>query len=204
MDRKSELENEISNIWEIFINANECFHYSFYLHKPDTQDEFDYLNKSNDLQYIRHVMWRMAIIELSKLFSGSKTRDRYNIQHLIGKLKKDGNFGNIGISDETLNKWETEIEKNKEIINSILILRDKIYAHTDSDKTKYLNTDLSFKQIEFLLKIVEVIIRDIHSSVFDAYADVETVVFDRKRFNIVKVLAEEEKNRIQRLLDEFS
>jgi len=204
MDRKSELENEISNIWEIFINANECFHYSFYLHKPDTQDEFDYLNKSNDLQYIRHVMWRMTIIELSKLFSGSKTRDRYNIQHLIGKLKKDGNFGNIGISDETLNKWETEIEKNKEIIDYILILRDKIYAHTDSDKTKYLNIDLSFKQIEFLLKIVEVIIRDIHSSVFDAYADVETVVFDRKRFNIVKILAEAEKNRIQRLLDEFS
>ena len=204
MDRKSELKNEISNIWEIFINANECFHYSFYLHKPDTQDEFDYLNKSNDLQYIRHVMWRMSIIELSKLFSGSKTRDRYNIQHLIGKLRKDGNFGNIGISDETLNKWETEIEKNKEIINSILILRDKIYAHTDSDKTKYLNTDLSFKQIEFLLKIVEVIIRDIHSSVFDAYADVETVVFDRERFNIVKILAKAEKNRIQRLLDEFS
>jgi hypothetical protein len=203
MDRKSELKNEISNIWEIFINANECFHYSFYLHKPDTQEEFDYLNSSNDLKYIRHIMWRMSIIELSKLFSGPKTRDRFNIQHLISKLKKDGNLGNIGISDETLNNWEAEIKKNQKSVNSILTLRDKIYAHTDSHKTEYLSTTLSFEDIGYLLKIVEVIIQDIHSSVFETYADVETIVFNRKRFNIVKILAEERKVKIEILENEY-
>ena len=200
MGRKSELESEISNIWKIFINANECFHYSFYLHNPNTQEEFDYLINSIDLQYIGHAMWRMTIIELSKLFSGSKTRrDRYNIQHLICKLKNDGIFRNIGFSNETIKKWETKIERNQETINSILILRDKIYAHTDSEVEKFLDIDLPFKQIQFLLEIVKEIIQDVHFSVFNSEAIVETVVFNKERFGIIKVLAEAEKNRIQRL-----
>lgn len=199
MDRENDLKIEIKNIWDIFINANECFHYSNYLHNPETQDELDYLNDSRDLQYIKHIMWRMSIIELSKLFSGPKSQDRFNIQHLIDKLKKNGNFGNIGISDDVLTRWEDEIDKNRETIKTILNLRNKVYAHTDSDKTKYISIDLSYKEIELLLNIVEEIIRKIYSSVFETFADVEPVVFDKKRFSIIKTLAKEKKKRFDDL-----
>lgn len=197
MGKKSDLESEISNIWKIFINANECFQYSFYLHNPETQEEFDYLINSNDLQYIGHAMWRLTIIELSKLFSGPKSQDRYNIQYLICKLKKDGIFGNIGFSEETIKNWETKIERNQETIKSILKLRNKIYAHTDSEVEKFLNIELPFKQIESLLEIVKGIIQDVFFLVFNTEAIVETVGFDKERFDIIRVLAEAEKNRIQ-------
>jgi len=190
MTRENDLKIEIKNVWDIFINANECFHYSNYLHNPETQDELDYLNSSRDLQYIRHIMFRMLIIELSKLFSDKKG-DRFNIQHLINKLNKNGNFGNMGISDDVLKRWDAEIDNNRETIETILTLRDKVYAHTDSDKKKYISIDLSFNEIEPLLNIVEEIIRRIYSSVFNTFADVETVVFDKKRLSIIKILAEE-------------
>ncbi len=199
MKRESDLENEIKNIWDIFINANECFHYSSYLYNPETPDELDYLNSSRDLQYIRHIMFRMSIIELSKLFSGSKKRDRFNLQCLIKKLRKNENFGNMGISDEVLNRWDAEIENNSPAIKTILILRDKVYAHTDSDVETCKSIDLTFMEIKPLLNIVEEIIRSIYTTVFNTFADVETVMFDKKRFSIIKILAKEKKKK----LDDF-
>jgi hypothetical protein len=199
MKKENELEIEIKNVWDIFTNANECFHYSNYLHNPETQDELDYLNSSRDLQYIRHIMFRMSIIELSKLFSGSKDRDRFNIRCLIKKLKKNEYFGKMGITDDELNRWDAEIDKNGKAIDNILKLRDKVYAHTDSDAETYKSIDLSFKEIEPLLNIVEEIIRKIYSSVFNTFADVEPVVFDKKRFSVIKILAGEKKKRLNDL-----
>ena len=88
MDKKVEIKNDIWNIWQILITAKDSFQYSFYLHKPDTEEEQDYLNHSPDFIFIRHILWRMCIIELSKLFSNSKDRDRFNIFHFIKKLNK--------------------------------------------------------------------------------------------------------------------
>jgi len=44
----------------------------------------------------------------------------------------------------------------------------------------------------------EEIIKEIYSVVFDSYAEITTVYFKRNRFNMIKVLAEEKKNRLNR------
>lgn len=201
MGRREDLNNEINNIWNIYINANECFLYSNYLNNAETQLEFDYINSSRDFIYIGQIMWQTSIIELSKLFSDSKS-DRFRILNLISKLKRNGYLGNMGITDEVLNQWETKIDENKELINSILTLRNKVYAHTDSKIKTYKNTNLSFDKIELLLNLVKEIIIKIYSAAFNTFADIEPVIFNKKRFSIIiQTLAEEKEKELKKIYE---
>lgn len=198
--KQQELKNEIWRIWEIEIVAKECFQYSFYLHKPETKEEAEYLHNQRDFGFIRHILWRMTIIELSKLFSNSPKRDRFNVFHFISKLKKAGHFGDMGISEVKIAKWEADLKLNQKHIDNILTLRDKIYAHTDPKKEDYKAIDLSFQDVEILIKVVVDIIKEIYLVVFDAGTIMETPNFDRGNFKIIKVLAEERRKRMEELL----
>lgn len=203
MTKKEEIKDEIWEIWQILLLAKECYSYSFYLHKPDTREELQYLNHSRDFQFIRHVMWKMAVIELSKLFKNSAKSDRYNIVHFINKLKRNGYFGKLGISESKIDEWEKLINKNDETISKILNLRDKVYSHTDTNKEKHSKTDLSFEKTEKLLKIIEAVIQEIYDTVFDSHALMETVFFERKNFKIIEILAEESDKITRNLLEEY-
>ncbi len=86
-DIKIKLRNKIERIAKILIVAKESFLYSSYLHYPETKEESDYLNNSSHFKFIRHSLWRQSIIELSKLFSGPKSRDRFNINNFLVQLK---------------------------------------------------------------------------------------------------------------------
>jgi hypothetical protein len=79
-------------------------------------------------------------------------------------------------------------------------LRDKIYAHTDPKKDDYKAIDLSFQDVEVLIKIVEDIIKEIYLVVFDAGTDMSTPTFDRSRFDMIKILAAEKRKRIEEIL----
>lgn len=203
MIRKEEIKEEIWQIWQILLIAKECHSYSFYLHKPDTKEELDYLQHSRDFHFIRHIMWRMNVIELSKLFRDSPENDRFNIFHFIRKLKKGGHFGKLGISENKIAEWESKISDNTQTILEILILRDKLYSHTAPNKEKYSKSDVTFEKTEELIKIVESVIQEIYSSVFDSHASISTISFDRKRFKIIEILAEERNKITRALLEEF-
>lgn len=201
MTRDEDIKNEIWRIWEILILAKESFHYSFYLHKPETKKELNYINKSRDLDFIRHILWRTTVIELSKLFSESDKRDRFNINHFIRKIKKGGHFGDMGVSDDIINKWEQEILSKKATIDILLKFRDKVYAHTDPDKDRHSKHDITFQQTELLIDFVESIIREIYRTIFQSDIVTETVIFDRKRFDLVKILADEHERKINEMFN---
>ena len=198
--KEKEFREEIWRIWEILIVAKECFQYSYYLHFPDTKEEAEYLSYSQDFGFISHILWRMTIIELSKLFSSSSKRDRFNLQHFISKLKISGYFSNIGISEVTLDKWDKDFIAKAVSINNLLTLRDKIYAHTDSKKEDYTKVDLTFKDVQSLINLVEDIVQEIYLVVFDAGTDMSTPIFDRINFNIIRILAEEKRKKIEEIL----
>ena len=82
-------------------------------------------------------------------------------------------------------------------------LRDKVYAHTDSNKENYTKGDLTFQQIEKLLKIIENVIREIYSTVFKSDASMDTPFFNRNSFSIIRSLASEENRRIKKLKADF-
>jgi hypothetical protein len=195
MKRTEEIKGEILAIWQILAFAKECFQYSLYLHKPETKEEREYLKHSHDFRFIAHVLWRMTVIELSKLFSNSANRDRFNVFHFIHKLKKAGHFGNAGINDHTISTWEQQIEINKLAIDQVLLLRDKVYGHTDPNKHLYVESDLTFEQTRKLIEIVESVITEIYSKVFDSHAIMDSPGFDRRRFDIIKVLAKAHDDR---------
>ncbi len=142
----------------------------------------------------------MTVIELSKLFSSSSKRDRYNLNHFISKLKKDGHFGDMGISLSSIDKWELALRDNKNHIDNILTLRDKIYAHTDPNKDDYKAIDLSFQDVEVLIKIVEDLIKEVYLVVFDAGTDMSTPTFDRSRFDMIRILSSEKRKKLEEIL----
>ena len=193
---KNEIKQEIWGIWEILILARECFEYSNYLYHPDTKEESEYLSFSQDFDFIRHILWRMTIIEFSKLFQP----DRFNLKHFIHKLKKAGHFSKAGINDETINKWEAELLNNEKTIANIITLRNKIYAHSDLKKDDYNTIQITFQEIAKLIVIVENVIREIYLIVFEADTEMATIVFDKNNFDIIKILADEKRKSIEALL----
>ena len=201
MPSETEIKDNIWAIWKISILAKKCLKYSYYLHKPDSPEELEYLNHSRDFHFIRHIMWRNSVIELSKLFSSSSKRDKFNIFHFIKKLKKDQYFGGFGIAVSKIKNWENRLEENRETITAILSLRDKVYGHTDNEKSKEELDTPTFEQTERLLQIIESVIQEIYSTVFNSHADIESSHIYESPAGIIKILAAEKKSRVDGLID---
>lgn len=193
--KKEKLKKNIRSIWEILTISKECFEYAFYFHKPETDDESEYLNKSRDFKFIRHILWRMTIIELSKLFRNSKNSDRHNLNHFINQLKRNQYFGDIGVLEEKIQNWEKVLQDNQKLITNILTLRDNVYAHTDLKKVDFKLINISFQEIEILINLSEEIIKEIYSVAFDSDVRFRAIYFNKDRFDLIKILAEEKKNR---------
>ncbi|TDN80383.1 hypothetical protein DET49_13224 [Salegentibacter sp. 24] len=196
MSQKEEINNNIWEIWKISLNAKRFLKYSFYLHKPDTNEEFEYLKKSRDFKFIADALWRNCVIELSKLFYDSKKRDKFNIFHFIKKLEKDVHFRNFKISKTKIDFWYNQIEENRKTIDLITELRDKVYAHTDGPIERIGLDTPTFEQTEKLIDIIESVITEIYSSVFDSHAMMNSPNLELNPSKIIKILAAEKKARI--------
>ena len=199
MPEKEEIEKNIFTIWKISILANKCLKYSQYLHKPETDDELDFLNHSREFHFIRHVLWRNTVIELSKLFSFSPKRDKYNIYHFINKFKKDQCFGGFKIEESKIQNWESRLEENKKIISAVLLLRDKVYGHTDNENSRKDLDTPTFEETLKLIEIVETIVQEIYSIVLDSDAIIRNPIVDENPSRIIKILAANRKDRINAL-----
>jgi len=200
MTKIEELKNEVWRITEIFLNAKENFNYSYYLHRPDTTQEAEYLKNDRDLIFIRHSLWRLSIIELTKLFSDNPRTHKFNLLHFLSKLKPTGYYSDVKIDTMKIAEWETLIFTEDKLINDIVTLRDKIYAHTDPDKDEYRKIEIYFTQIETLFALVGSIITEVNLLAFDMSTFLSTPTFDRKDFTLVKILAEAKQNEINEIL----
>ena len=176
MSKKDELKQNIWKIWEISMLAKKCLIYSYYFHKPETEEESNYLDKSKEFKFIRHILWRNSVIEFSKLFSNSARRDKYNIYKFLKNLNRDQYFGEFGIEKETIENWREKLKENEKTINSILLLRDKVYGHTDTENAINNIDTPTFKETRELLFIIESIIKEIYFKVtilFAIWYDIE-------------------------------
>tara|TARA_B100000949_G_scaffold235567_1_gene259794 strand:+ start:103 stop:729 length:627 start_codon:yes stop_codon:yes gene_type:complete len=197
MGKKEELKDIIWEIWKISLNAKRFLQYSFYLHKPDTADELEYLKTSRDFKFIARALWRNAVIELSKLFNSSKNRDKFNIFHFISKLEKNGHYRDFKIDQAKIDNWYAQIDENKKTIDLINGLRDKVYAHTDGPSDKNGLDTPTFEQTEKLIVIIESVIKEIYSSIFNTHAMTDSPTLKLEPSKIIKVLAAEKKSRLK-------
>lgn len=198
MSKKEEIKFELDKIWAILMDAKTCFYYSFYLYEPDTQEEQSFVDRSIDFKYFRLILWKMSIIELVKLFSDptkSKSGDRYDLMRFINKLKGQGHLYHNEINEETILNWENQINDCEIVINKILTLRDKLYAHTDSNADNFKKMEITFEEIERLITIVETIIKDVYFLVFNGGAQMDPGRLSKDKFEVLEILAAERKRR---------
>jgi hypothetical protein len=200
MSPRKQLQDQLWRITEIYLNAKENFNYCYYLHRPDTKEEAEYIAIDRSLLFIRHSLWRLTIIELSKLYS-SKENDKFNLHKLVNRFSEEGFCSKLGIDFSDVLIWESQIISKGVAIENVNTLRDKIYAHTDPNKDSYKTIDLFFHDIETLLEIAASIIKDINLKVFAITADLKTPTFDRKDFDMVRILAKCHRAEIDQILN---
>lgn len=188
MTRKEQLDNEISNIWDIYLIGKESFDYAHYLYNPRTTIEKNYLAIHRDFSFIRFILFRNSIIELSKLFH-DRDIEKCNIHKLLKKFKRNQIYGDLFQDKMKISEWEALIINNGELIKKITTLRDKVYSHLDP--TFRDKIDLEFEDVGRLFEIVKDIIITIYEHTFDTYADLENIYFDKDRFNLIDILSKE-------------
>jgi hypothetical protein len=113
MTRKEECKEHILAIWKISTLVKKCLSYCQYLHNPLSDIEKVYLNNSYEFMFIRNILWRNTVIELTKIVNSSKKRDRYNLFYFINKLRSHQHYDGLGVSETKLNQWLFQLETNK-------------------------------------------------------------------------------------------
>ena len=202
MDIKEEVKQDIWTILQIYITAKDNFLYSKYLFLPDTPEERIYINSSMHFKLIRLYLWQTCIIETSKLFSTRKG-DKFRLSHFIQKCKNDGHYGPLKLDPEKVAKWEGFLEDNKKVIDDIMTLRDKVYAHRDRDIDD-LKIGVSFMQVQTLLTLAEEIIREIYLTVFESGIHLATPGFESGKFDIIKILYDSREASLKPMVDLYN
>lgn len=185
-----ELDEEISRIWGIYLLGKESLDYANYLYNPTSSLEKEYVNMQKDLSFIRFVLFKNSLIDLSKLFQ-DRDSDKCNINKFLRKIQRNGYFRNIFLEESKILDWENKIKANGDLIKKITTLRDKVYSHYDPNFIVTSEFDTTFKEVEDLFDIVKDIITTIHLEVFDTYADLGNIHFNKNRFKLIEILAKD-------------
>ena len=194
--KRDEFFRTINQIWQIISLAKDCYSYSFYLYKADTKKENDYIAHSIDFIFFRHILLRIAIIELSKLYTTSGN-DKFRLSKLISILEETNSYLKYDIPLKSITDWKKEIQNNKKDIELFITLRNKVYAHTDLDWNEYSTVKFDFQKIERLIKIAESIISEIYKITWGKDIDLAPDTFNKERFNIIKILADAELEKLK-------
>jgi hypothetical protein len=204
MSKEEELKSELNSIWKILQLAIQCYEYSSYLYSPKSESESEYIRNSMFFDFTRHIHWRTTVIELAKLVTNNKKNQKFNIFHLLNKLKNDGYFGKLGLDKNEIEKWENLLKNNHETAEEIKTLRNKIYSHTDRNKEKYVKSSkLTFEKISETTNIIGIIIKGIYSDILDTHIDIKPLNSIGENFRIINILAEENEERKLNIINNY-
>ncbi|MEA9414316.1 hypothetical protein [Flavobacterium sp. PL02] len=129
VQRRSNLEKEITIINNITIKAQEAYLIVKYLQENEIDQDVMYEKQMNTFfYYSRVIYWQMTIIELAKLL---KEKEKFSLFRIIQKLKKDGEYSELKVPVSQIIKWEKILEEQEQSINNLKLQRDKIYVHED-------------------------------------------------------------------------
>ena len=183
--------------------AKESFYYSYYLQKPDSEEENSYVNSSTHFKFVRIALWKLTVIELAKLFNRVDSQDKFNLNKLLLNLKSDGHFRRLNFDQSKIASWAESLKSNEATIQEIIKLRDKVYSHTDPNSDSYKNSNITFEQTELLIKLCEEIIVSIYAEVFDTHASMNFVYFSQSFKKITEILSKEKKGRVNRMIENY-
>lgn len=171
MKLEKDIQEDIIMIAEILISCRELTYDSYYMLLTDTSEKTTVIFQDKFLVRVRESFWKLAIIELTKIYGDNADNDHYSVPILISNLKRrhaSSAWKNKITSDELrlIHKSLKALEiKNQ--IKKLLELRNQHYAHTDkSPKNNIYDVKFYFDDCISLIKNAENIILKL-SVVFD-------------------------------------
>lgn len=96
------------------------------------------------------------------------------------------------------------ITTHENLISNIIVLRDKIYAHTDPDKDNYKSIEIYFRQIEDLFELIEIVLSELYLILLNTHLELQTPTFDLQGFDLLKILAAAHHKRIEEIKSLFA
>ncbi|MFC4219396.1 AbiU2 domain-containing protein [Flagellimonas marina] len=181
----------------IYFVAIENFQYSHYFSSGKNKSEEDYIANSSHLKFISHSLWRISVIETSKLVTDSRNQE-FNLHKLIRKVKQSRHV--FKDKDFLIAKWEYDIGLIDLEIKTIKDLRDQIYAHTD--KVYKQNFRIDFGDLQRVLGNCWRILFDLHYYLLESTYDSTLPYFEGKELDILKVLSIERDKRLNQLYND--
>lgn len=207
MNPREQAKKDIEEIWNIIHITNECLDFCKYLNYPPTESERKYLsiNSANARSFnlIKVVLWRYVIIEFAKLFS-AKDGDAFNLKKFIEKCNSGNHYHKIQIDTIVIDKWNNFLKENEIIINKIITLRDKVFAHRDRNHEDVLKSnEIFFKELEPLVAFTRNIIREVYVKFgADVFFDIKTH-FDKELYSVLTDLAEYQPIKEKAIFDKY-
>jgi len=189
---ENDLVGLLDNAFKIFVISNESFLFAKYFDTgiDDFQNE---VIKKPSIRYIQHNMWRSCVIELAKLYTNGK-HNHFSFYKIITEIRKHNieNFVENSEYTSLLKNWNDIIKSNLPLINQIIKLRTKLYAHTDIDSKAMLkDIDFTYEMFEKLLATTLTLLIDLNDKILNRTLIYRPIYFNNVR--IVEILAENTK-----------
>lgn len=198
---KELLKADIEIRWKILIICKEVLKFSHYLTKPETVEEQNYIYRDRHLTFINWALWRLVVIEMAKLFSHAESQ-KFNIIKLIGKVRPQGSYRSLKFDESILAEWDLELLKHTDSVEEISRLRNKFYAHVDGDPFEGIETSLTISACIEMLEFATEVIRTLAGKYLKTDYIAQTLYYDSKNFNLVKILVEAEQQKRQQIVKE--
>jgi hypothetical protein len=178
------LKEDVEFRWKILILIKETLMFYISFERPNTEVERFYVYRDLHLRFISLSLWRLLIIELSKLFGDSENQ-KYNVLKLLRKLAPSGEYRSLRFDEDTLNRLISNINQFKSSIDEVSHLRDNYYAHSDRDPFEKIDTTLTLTNCEELTSLAEEVIRTVGSCCLNNDYIIMPLYFNSKKFDLV-------------------
>ncbi len=155
-------------LWEmipILIRIQENYKmYDFSTKRHEKQEENYLLQRNWFFQFSSNNMLDVIILNLSKLYNGTED---YSLNQLVNKLSKNNEFGQLEIPIDKVRKWKKSIKENKEIIKSIINIRNNFIAHKSKLADKLTVPRVSKANLKQLIETAQNIFISIYDEVYE-------------------------------------
>ncbi len=172
MENLQELQERINIQEEIFFTVIANYADYKFIHNPTTDSERETIRRNSFIGRVKYNFWMIVIIDLCKLFSGRK--EKYCFHKLVVQLEE--NYWKTewkqSIPRDTLKELKKSLNSSETqtIIEKVTRLRDKLYAHRDSNfEVHFADFRLTLTEIETLIELGKEVIFEINSNFFNSH-----------------------------------
>lgn len=160
----AEIESDLNQMNFILGNCRFLTYDSYNLRVPDTNEKFITIHHDKFLARLPETFWKLAIIELTKLYSSNIKNDHFSIILFVKFLRRNHFTSSWKemITSEELEELDTSFKTHelKMRIGRLLELRKQHYAHKDKNPDHHI-FDVKFylPDCVVLIEIAENVLR---------------------------------------------